>query len=59
MASKTRDCSHTREGQNCGPVKDNQGGSYLTMMSKGGIIFGIINIVGNFGTVGRCSLNSA
>lgn len=26
-------------------------GSYLTMTSAGGIIFGIVNIVGNFGTV--------
>jgi SSS family transporter len=51
VAHKDRVCTWTREGQNCGPVKDNQGGSYLTMMSKGGIIFGIINIVGNFGTV--------
>lgn len=33
------------------PVVDNQAGSYLTMLSKGGLIFGIINIVGNFGTV--------
>jgi len=29
----------------------NQVGSYLTMASSGGMIFGIINIVGNFGTV--------
>ena len=35
----------------CGPVEDNEGGSYLTMLSKGGTMFGIINIVGNFGTV--------
>merc|ERR1719498_1912636 len=35
----------------CGPVKDNQEGSYLTMLSLGGLKFGIINIVGNFGTV--------
>merc|ERR1719277_712587 len=35
----------------CGPVKDNRGGSYLTMLSGGGTKFGIINIVGNFGTV--------
>lgn len=35
----------------CGPVADNNGGSYLTMLSAGGIKFGIINIVGNFGTV--------
>ena len=41
----------TNDGQSCGPVKDNRGGSYLTMISKGGIIFGVINIVGNFGTV--------
>jgi len=49
VASSERDCSASV--QPCGPVKDNQGGSYLTMLSKGGIIFGIINIVGNFGTV--------
>jgi len=35
----------------CGPVVDNNSGSYLTMLSLGGIKFGIINIVGNFGTV--------
>jgi len=34
-----------------GPVDDNKGGSYLTMFSEGGFIFGIINIIGNFGTV--------
>jgi len=33
------------------PVEDNQDGSYLTMLSRGGLIFGIINVVGNFGTV--------
>ena len=51
VSSSERDCSAIPEDQNCGPVKDNQGGSFLTMLSKGGIIFGIINIVGNFGTV--------
>lgn len=35
----------------CGPVVDNRDGSYLTMLSSGGLKFGIINIVGNFGTV--------
>lgn len=35
----------------CGAVDGNRGGSYLTMISSGGTIFGIINIVGNFGTV--------
>ena len=34
-----------------GPVPDNKGGSFLTMFSEGGLIFGIINIIGNFGTV--------
>ena len=29
----------------------NRGGSYLTMLSLPGLLFGIINIVGNFGTV--------
>jgi len=35
----------------CGPVEGNHDGSYLTMLSGGGLMFGIINIVGNFGTV--------
>lgn len=35
----------------CGPVEGNNGNSYLTMLSSGGLMFGIINIVGNFGTV--------
>jgi len=35
----------------CGPVADNNEGSYMTMNSLGGLKFGIINIVGNFGTV--------
>ena len=56
VSAKTRACSGdgfiaANKDQNCGPVADNQGGSYLTMLSEGGIIFGIINIVGNFGTV--------
>jgi Na+/proline symporter len=29
----------------------NKGGSYLTFYSSGGLVFGIVNIVGNFGTV--------
>ena len=33
------------------PVQGNVAGSYLTMASSGALIFGIINIVGNFGTV--------
>lgn len=33
------------------PVPDNAEGSYLTFRSQGAIIFGIINIVGNFATV--------
>merc|ERR1719353_1150578 len=35
----------------CGPVENNKDGSYLTMLSEGGWIFGVINIIGNFGTV--------
>jgi SSS family transporter len=35
----------------CGPVDGNNSGSYVTMLSSGGLMFGIINIVGNFGTV--------
>jgi SSS family transporter len=33
------------------PVEGNAGGVYLTMASTGALVFGIINIVGNFGTV--------
>ncbi|HEY9386130.1 MAG TPA: sodium/solute symporter [Nitrososphaeraceae archaeon] len=33
------------------PVEGNASGSYLTIASTGALIFGIINIVGNFGTV--------
>mmetsp|Transcript_8018 Transcript_8018/g.11603 ORF Transcript_8018/g.11603 Transcript_8018/m.11603 type:complete len:728 (-) Transcript_8018:128-2311(-) len=35
----------------CGPVSGNNSGSYLTMLSVDGLMFGIINIIGNFGTV--------
>jgi len=35
----------------CGPVSGNNEGSYLTMLSSDGLMFGVINIVGNFGTV--------
>lgn len=33
------------------PVDGNAHGSYLTMRSKNGLIFGIINVIGNFATV--------
>lgn len=39
------------EAANKHPVAGNAGGSYLTMHSKEGAIFFVINIVGNFGTV--------
>lgn len=32
------------------PVLNNKGGSYLTMFSQGGLIFGIINIIGKCNT---------
>eukprot|EP00271_Cylindrocystis_brebissonii_P005317 TRINITY_DN17306_c0_g2_i1.p1 TRINITY_DN17306_c0_g2~~TRINITY_DN17306_c0_g2_i1.p1 ORF type:complete len:683 (-),score=119.61 TRINITY_DN17306_c0_g2_i1:97-2145(-) len=51
VVSPSRDCSFTRQGQQCGPVSGNRGGSYLTMMSSDGFIFGLVNIIGNFGTV--------
>jgi urea-proton symporter len=35
----------------CGSVPGNREGSYLTMLSSDGLMFGLINIVGNFGTV--------
>ena len=46
------DCSELSSlNQACGAVSGNYGGSFLTMLSSGGFIFGIINIIGNFGTV--------
>ncbi|XP_015575080.1 urea-proton symporter DUR3 [Ricinus communis] len=53
VASKSRACQEpiSHDGQSCGPVSGNHKGSYLTMLSSGGLVFGIINIVGNFGTV--------
>jgi Na+/proline symporter len=33
------------------PVTANKEGSYLTMWSLNGLVFGIINVIGNFGTV--------
>jgi hypothetical protein len=53
VASGSRVCTEpiNHHGQACGPVSGNNGGSYLTMLSTGGLVFGIINIVGNFGTV--------
>ncbi|KDP35415.1 hypothetical protein JCGZ_10798 [Jatropha curcas] len=53
VASKSRVCQEpiSHEGQSCGPVNGNYKGSYLTLLSSGGLVFGIINIVGNFGTV--------
>ncbi|KAL3498006.1 hypothetical protein ACH5RR_040738 [Cinchona calisaya] len=53
VASKSRICQEplSHDGQSCGPVSGNFKGSYVTMLSSGGLVFGIINIVGNFGTV--------
>lgn len=53
LDSKTRNCAEpmSHAGQACGPVSGNYGGTYLTMLSSGGLVFGIINIIGNFGTV--------
>jgi Na+/proline symporter len=33
------------------PIPGNAQGSYMTMRSKNGLIFGVVNIVGNFGAV--------
>ncbi|EOA12996.1 hypothetical protein CARUB_v10025985mg [Capsella rubella] len=53
MASKLRTCTEplSHHDQACGPVDGNYKGSYVTMLSSGGAVFGLINIVGNFGTV--------
>lgn len=33
------------------PVPGNAGGSYLTMRSTSGLIFGMVNLCGNFSTI--------
>ncbi|KAM7264869.1 hypothetical protein ACFE04_002552 [Oxalis oulophora] len=52
VSSKSRVCHEpiSHGDQPCGPVGGNYHGSYLTMLSSGGLVFGIINIVGNFDT---------
>lgn len=49
--SPERDCSLNFPDQQCGPTVGNKDGSFLTMLSLYGLIFGIINVIGNFGTV--------
>ncbi|CAH8390301.1 unnamed protein product [Eruca vesicaria subsp. sativa] len=53
MSAKSRTCTEplSHHNQACGPVHGNYRGSYVTMLSSGGAVFGLINIVGNFGTV--------
>lgn len=40
-----------QEASIANPVEGNSGGSFLTLASMGALIFGVINIIGNFGTV--------
>lgn len=53
VVAKSRICTEplSHHDQACGSVNGNYKGSYLTMLSSGGAVFGLINIVGNFGTV--------
>ncbi|TVU08401.1 hypothetical protein EJB05_41805, partial [Eragrostis curvula] len=50
VAGAARSCAAplSRPGQACGPVLGNFKGSYLTMLSSGSLVFGVINIVGSF-----------
>ncbi|KAL6642363.1 hypothetical protein ACP70R_020544 [Stipagrostis hirtigluma subsp. patula] len=52
-ASKARDCAAplSHPDQACGPVDGNFKGSYLTMLSSGGLVFGVVNIVTGFCTI--------
>ena len=42
---------YDEEGNTFRSIKGNRDGHPLTFFSRGGLIFGIINIIGNFGTV--------
>lgn len=46
-----RDQDDAAYSYSCGKIGDNYHGSYLTMVSLQGFIFGVINVIGNFGTV--------
>jgi Na+/proline symporter len=50
LGSPARVWELLREASIDTPVEGNAQGSYLTMRSKSGLIFGVLNIVGNFGT---------
>jgi Na+/proline symporter len=50
LGSPARVWELLREASIDSPVDGNAEGSYLTMRSKSGLIFGVLNIVGNFGT---------
>lgn len=39
------------QSQTCGSIAGNYDGSYMTILSSPGLMFGIINVVGNFGAV--------
>lgn len=49
IGSPSRMWELLREASVNHPVKNNAEGSYLTLRSKSGLIFGVLNIVGNFG----------
>lgn len=50
LGSPARVWELLRDASIATPVEGNAEGSYLTMRSKSGLIFGVLNIVGNFGT---------
>jgi Na+/proline symporter len=50
LGSPARVWELLRDASIATPVEGNAQGSYLTMRSKSGLIFGVLNIVGNFGT---------
>jgi Na+/proline symporter len=51
LGSPSRVWQLLNEASEKNPVSGNAQGSYLTMRSKSGLIFGVLNIVGNCGTV--------
>lgn len=55
LGSPARVWELLRDASIASPVSGNAEGSYLTMRSKSGLIFGVLNIVGNFGTGQYCS----
>jgi Na+/proline symporter len=59
IGSPTRMWELLQEAAARSPVPNNAEGSYLTMRSVSGLIFGVVNVIGNFSTVFLVRINNS